>query len=139
MGNELATELEWLMGVEWSDSQRIRVSGLIEEHPVTTSDCAVLGRKVLPIGRERDAAAHGLVVRANTTQTRFACLKPRHGQVKRRWFHHVTVAVDEHGVDALAGVDGTPLASYLREHFIVNHANDLWLDHSDPDLEDPLL
>lgn len=125
------------MPVHWSHSHRANVEHLIDTHPVTTSDCAVLGRKLLPIARQHETAAHAMVIRADTRQSRFACIKPRHPDVKRHWYHHVTIAVDGHGVDALSGADGTPLEDYLHEHFV--NVRDLWLDDTDPDLQDPLL
>jgi hypothetical protein len=34
-----------------------------------------------------------------------------------RWFHHITVQVDAHAVDALAGPDGTAWSDYLPLHW----------------------
>ncbi len=36
---------------------------------------------------------------------------------ERPWFHHITVEVEAHLVDALTGADGTPRSSYLEQHW----------------------
>jgi len=123
------------MAVDWSTTERDRLHALIQAHPVDSSACAELGRKVVPIGRERDANAHGVVIRPNTRLVRL--LKPRHPNVEW-WFNHVTVAVLEHGVDALAGVEGTPMDEYMPTHFDFQDPREVWLDFKDPELEGPI-
>lgn len=121
------------MAVRWSESQREQVQVLID-HPVTSSECFALGRSVLPIGREVDPHAHGVVVRPNTRLVRL--LRPRHAEAKW-WFEHATVVVEQRGVDALAGLDGTPMSEYVSRHFELEDEREVWLDYRNPDLEDP--
>lgn len=61
-------------------------------------------------------------------QGRFVVPKVHTGQ---RWFHHYTVEVEYHGVDALTGVSGTPWSAYLSTHW--EHIN--YLDCSKSDLQ----
>lgn len=37
--------------------------------------------------------------------------------IGQRWFHHFTVEVERHGVDALTGPSGTLWGSYLSTHW----------------------
>ena len=38
-------------------------------------------------------------------------------ELGQRWFHHFTVEVAAHCVDALTGADGTPRSAYLDKHW----------------------
>jgi hypothetical protein len=68
--------------------------------------------RILPVGRERDPEAQvwqlvpteGLYVVPAVEQDLF-------------WFHHFTVEVEAHCVDALTGVDGTTRETYLDRYW----------------------
>ncbi|MCB9760483.1 MAG: hypothetical protein H6739_11645 [Alphaproteobacteria bacterium] len=120
------------MSVDWPPDKAEQIDSLIDAHPVESGRCASLARSILPIAREQDADAQGVIVKANAAQTRYPCMKPRiHGVW---WFHHVTLGVEGHFVDALTGTQGTERAHYLTTHFS-NAPGELRFDESDPDLE----
>src|SRR5690606_34994222 len=102
------------MAIGWHTSLQPHVQPLMDEHPLSDSGCATLARALFPLARQHDAQAAGLVVRANTPQGRYPVMRPR--GVRRFWFHHVTVGVEAHCVDALTGTWGTPRAQYLSTH-----------------------
>lgn len=123
------------MAVPWSPTLARQVHELVADYAVS-DPCAELSRRLLPMAREQDPDALGLVVRANTAQVRYPVVKPR--GTRLWWFYHVTVHVDQHCVDALTGASGTPDTLYFETHFD-NQPGDLRFDDSDPDLEDPCL
>ena len=71
----------------------------------------------MPIGRERDAQAQ--VWQLLPTEGIYVVPKLELGQ---RWFHHFTVEVEAHCVDALTGASGTPRSEYLDEHWLETDA-----------------
>lgn len=123
------------MAIPWTNDRAGRVGALMEEHPLERG-CAALGRALLPVAREQDPSAVGIVIRASAGQTRYPCIETR-GRPPLYWFHHVTVGLLEHCVDALTGVPGTRQEAYLDTHFA--NAPDLSFDPTDPDLEDASL
>jgi hypothetical protein len=126
------------MAVMWTTAQREHVEDRLAARPLGASHwCVALAREILPIARERDIAARGLVIRPAFGLVRYPTMRSRN-RAAPPWFHHVTVAVDGHGVDALTGANGTDLAAYLTTHF-ENTPGDLCFDERDANLEDPCL
>lgn len=119
------------MPIRWSRVQLQQVSALIDAHPVRSGECADLARRILPVARERDAAAAGMVIRPLPDHGIYVV--PRVGGT--RWRHHVTVAAENHCVDALTGAPGTPRGDYLEQHW--SYAEELSMELDD--LEDPCL
>lgn len=119
------------VAVAWTSAQEAEVERLLRAHPAATGRCASLARDLLPIARGRDADAHGLLIRPKPGQGRYVV--PRAGT--HRWFHHVTVGVEAHCVDALTGKAGTERGQYLPRHW--RHPDALCVERSD--LEDPCL
>jgi hypothetical protein len=106
--------------IPWNDRQRNHVAQILERYPVTSNRCATAACGILPTAQDLEAAAHMLVVRPGG----FAIyVQPKDLPV--RWFHHVTVAVVEHCVDALTGADGHPRDTYLTEYFDHPDAHDV--------------
>lgn len=101
------------MPVPWSTHQADEVSALVSGHPAPSGRCVELARALLPIALELDAGARTLVLRPKPHRGRFVL--PRTGE--HRWFHHALVDVVDHGVDALTGVNGTPMRDYLPTHW----------------------
>ena len=91
----------------YSDTERV-----LARYPVGSGRCESAAWEILPVGRERDEKAQiwqlvpteGIYVVPKVEQDVF-------------WFHHFTVEVDAHCVDALTGVDGTIRSAYLDEHW----------------------
>lgn len=100
------------MAIDWTSGQHDQVERVLASYPIASGRCESAAWEILPIGRERDPKAQiwqlvpteGLYVVPNIEQEVF-------------WFHHFTVEVDAHFVDALTGVDGTPRSTYLDEHW----------------------
>jgi hypothetical protein len=123
------------MSIRWNDAEAARVEALIAHHPISTG-CAPLGRAILPVARGHDPLAQGVVVRADTDQVKYACVRHRLGG--KYWYHHVTVGVADHCIDALTGTPGRQRTEYLAA-FFDNAPGELYLDPSDPELEDESL
>jgi hypothetical protein len=99
--------------VSWTPSQRVVVERVLREHPPASGRCAQAARTVLPHAIELDADAGALVIEP----TEGIYVETTHEYGGRPWFHHVTVDVQAHRVDAMTGVDGHPAASYVRSFF----------------------
>ena len=67
---------------------------------------------MLPIAQQLDRRA-----RAWKLTPRLGRFVVPRSDVGQRWFHHFTVEVDDHGVDALTGPDGTSWQHYLPTHW----------------------
>ncbi len=102
------------MTVGWNTSQHTRVSAALTRHPLTSPRCADAAREILPVAEELDATAEALLVEPTLPFARYVL--PRH-RPRPEWTHHVFVRVEAHGVDAMTGVDGHPLATYLTTYF----------------------
>ncbi len=113
------------MSIPWNPSQRERVTALIDAHPARSGECAVLARGILPVARERDGSAEGLLIRPRPGYGVYVV--PRIGETT--WYHHVAVGAENHVVDALTGVPGTPRPEYLLAHW--EYADDLAVDPDD--------
>ncbi|MFV8751241.1 hypothetical protein ACNOYE_11920 [Nannocystaceae bacterium ST9] len=98
--------------IDWSDHQRSQVESTLASHPVLSNRCAQAALGILPTAREVDEEAHGLVI-----QPPLGALYVQPKGLAARWYHHVTVAVSEHCVDVLPGVDGHARTSYLATYF----------------------
>jgi hypothetical protein len=100
------------MAIDWTTDQRAKVDRVLERYPVTSGRCESAAWEILPIGRQCDPHAQiwqlvpdeGLYVVPRLEQDVF-------------WFHHFTVEVEAHCVDALIGSDGTSRAEYLARHW----------------------
>lgn len=96
--------------IRWKPDQKRRVATVLRSHPRTSDRCARAAEAILPIALEVDGAAHARVIEPEGA----VYVQPKDLDV--RWFHHVTVSVDTHHVDALTGPPGHDQATYL-EHF----------------------
>lgn len=101
------------MAIRWTPDQSARVAAAIKAYPAESGRCATLVRHVLPVALERDANAHGEVVRPLPGAGRF--LLPRAGH--KGWRYHATTSVEQHRVDALTEPTGTEESLYLHLHF----------------------
>jgi hypothetical protein len=115
------------MAVEWTPDERDAVEAILLALPAQSGRCFEAARGVLPIGRARDPATSAWKIKPR--QGRFVVPKVHTGQ---RWFHHYTVEVQRHGVDALTGAGGTPWDIYLPTHW--EHSS--YLHYSRSDLRD---
>lgn len=105
-------------GVAWTHDEQAAVEATLERFPVASGRCFDVARDVLEVARSRDATSKAWKIKPR--QGRFVVPKIHLGQ---RWFHHFTVEVEHHGVDALTGSAGTPWQSYLGVHW--KYADDL--------------
>lgn len=99
------------MTLSWLPAQRDKVSEVLDRYPAASNRCEAAAREILPVARELETGARAR--KLFPTEGRF--LVPRGGM---RWWEHVAVHVQEHVVDALTGVDGTPEPSYLGQHYL---------------------
>jgi hypothetical protein len=86
------------------------VQAALDAHPAPSNRCAQAAQGVLPTARELDEDASAILV-----EPRDAIYVQAKGY--SRWFHHVTVGMTQHYVDALTGADGHPDATYLETYF----------------------
>lgn len=98
--------------IVWTGEQRDRVERVLASYPAASGRCESAAWEVLPIGCERDPEAQ--VWQLLPSEGLYVV--PRI-ELAQRWFHHFTVEVEAHCVDALTGADGTPTAAYLDEHW----------------------
>jgi hypothetical protein len=70
---------------------------------------------VLLTAREADAAARPRIVLPRDPDAVYVL--PRTVSPRSGWYHHLTVEVVAHNVDALTGVDGHEVRSYLAAFF----------------------
>lgn len=101
------------MPVTWRDEQRTKVEQCLERHPPDSGMCLEAAREILPVAVQLDggATAWKLVPR------RGRLVVPKTVRLARPWWHHFTVSVQAHYVDALTGPDGTIATTYLEEHW----------------------
>lgn len=101
------------MPVSWSPLQHSQVTEVLRQHPAESNRCYQAARDILPVARQVDAGAcaRKLVPR----EGRFIVPKP---PLRVRWFEHAAVHVQQHVVDAVTGVEGTPERSYLEAHWM---------------------
>jgi hypothetical protein len=99
------------MPISWTPAQHEKVSEVLDRYPAESNRCEAAAKEILPMARELEATAraHKLV----PLEGRF--LVPKRGM---RWWEHVAVHVRQHVVDALTGVDGTPVQSYPGQHYL---------------------
>jgi hypothetical protein len=100
------------MGIRWSRTERDAVDAALLEHPAASGRCFHAARAILPHAQRVDSDARPWKIAP--TAGRFVA--PR-SDVELRWFHHITVQVDAHAVDALTGADGTAWQDYLPRHW----------------------
>jgi hypothetical protein len=100
------------MPIGWTPDEHDAIAAILSAHPVQSGRCFDAAQNVLPIALGRDASATPWKI------------KPRHGRfvvpklgIGQRWFHHYTVEVEQHGVDALTGPSGTVWRAYLSTHW----------------------
>jgi hypothetical protein len=98
--------------IAWIPDQRARVERVLASYPLASGRCESAAWEILPIGRERDPEAQVWQL----LPTEGIYVVPR-AKLSQFWFHHFTVEVDVHCVDALTGVDGAPRATYLDEYW----------------------
>lgn len=106
------------MAVTWTHGQHEAIEATLERFPARSGRCLDAAREILEVARPRDATSKAWKIKPR--QGRFVVPKIHVGQ---RWFHHFTVEVEDHGVDALTGPSGTPWHSYLSDHW--KYATDL--------------
>jgi len=100
------------MAIDWHAGQRDEVKGHLDSHPVDSGECLEAARKVLPVAQVRDPTAHPW--KLVPLEGRFVV--PR-SPLERRWFHHYTVELLKHCVDAVVGPDGAESPTYLQKHW----------------------
>ncbi len=98
------------MTVGWPGRDRSTVQVILDEHPFDSGRCADAAREVLPIAQALDPGARAMKLEP-ASPARY--LLPLNIQLERNYYHHVTVRVVQHHVDALTGADGTPEDVYL--------------------------
>ncbi len=114
------------MAIAWTIEQETAVREALEKHGVASARCANAATLVLPVARERDAAA---VARR---------CDPRYGRFVHetyRWFHHVSVCADAHYLDALTGPPGLESGVYMKTHWTDSEAF-AWSTLTDAQLEE---
>lgn len=100
------------MAIGWSDEQRERVVHILVEYPVASGRCETVAWSILPIAKERDVAAEVWELRPSEGRYIVPKMEP-----PKPWFHHLTVEVEAHCVDALTGSSGEPRSAYLENHW----------------------
>lgn len=98
--------------IGWNEQQRSHVASALATHPLLSNRCAQAARTILPTAREVDADAHGVVI-----EPPLGALYVQPKGLAVRWYHHVTVAVADHYVDAFPGPDGHAQTTYLATYF----------------------
>ena len=116
------------MGVRWTDVQAERVGEAMREFPVASGRCVELAKVLLPIAKEREAAAE---LRKLTAKGWY--MPTRTGPSD--WVFHVTTQAEAHWIDALTGVSGHPMATYKESLFLYPDT----IHDRKVDLEDPWL
>jgi hypothetical protein len=119
------------VAVDWKPEERARVEQAIARNPVDSGRCAVLARRVLSIGLERDPSSCARHIRPRTA-ARYVVPKL---DPSPRWGSHTYAEVHAHGVDALTGAPGTAAAAYLEQHW--KYAELLVVEEVDADKIDP--
>jgi hypothetical protein len=102
------------MPIAWTRPQRQRVQRALRDHPADSGRCEQAARRILPTAHERDAAAQIWQLWPADEDASFVIPKAPAGVL---WYVHYTVEAEQHCVDALTGVDGTPRDSYLETHW----------------------
>lgn len=102
------------MPVAWTQDEHDAVDAILIAHPVRSGRCFEAAQAILPIATGRDATARAWKIKPRSGRGRFVAPKVNFGE---RWFHHYTVEVEVHGVDAITGPDGTPWGAYLETHW----------------------
>jgi hypothetical protein len=102
------------MAIIWTEDQHQRVSELIRTYPVQSGRCKELAFGILPVALERDPTSQCRMVRPINRLMRFVVPK---AVLAHPWVYHITTTVEAHAVDALTGVSGTELTTYLNQHF----------------------
>lgn len=102
------------MPIAWTRPQRQRVQRALRDHPADSGRCEQAARRILPPAHERDAAAQIWQLWPADEDASFVIPKVPAGVL---WYLHYTVEAEQHCVDALTGVDGTPRDSYLETHW----------------------
>jgi hypothetical protein len=100
------------MTIRWSADQRDAVDAALIEHPAPSGRCFYAARAILPVAQciDRDARPWKITPAAGRFVAPCSAME-------QRWFHHITVQVDAHAVDALTGADGTAWPDYLPRHW----------------------
>jgi hypothetical protein len=99
------------MTIGWNPDQRTRVTDALRKFPYDSDRCAAAARLILPVAREVDEAAGGLMLTGHDGAPFILSKSPK----PRSFSHHVLVEADGHRVDALTGEDGHDAGSYLEE------------------------
>jgi hypothetical protein len=110
------------MPISWSPPQREMVARVLARHPAESNRCGQAAREILPVARQVDAGARAR--KLLPLEGRFVVTKR---PLEQRWYQHVAVHAQEHVVDALTGVEGTPARSYLEQHWMYPESLD-WED-----------
>lgn len=100
------------MAIPWSNAQRRTVGSALDKHPVDSGRCVEAAKLILPSALENDPDSE--IWELWPAEGQFVL--PRRS-IGARWYFHATLETQDHYVDALTGVDGTPRVSYLNEHW----------------------
>jgi hypothetical protein len=118
------------MAVAWTSDERRAVDETLHSFPASSGKCFEAAQEVLRTAQQRSPAT-----------SKGWKLKPRYGRfvvpktaVGQRWFHHYTVEVEQHAVDALTGTSGTVWDAYLSTHW--DYSTDLAVFEHDLQRED---
>lgn len=114
------------MAVGWSERQEGVVRGALAEHDVDSGECALAAAKILPVALERDRSA--VARRCDPNYGRFV-------SPQRKWYHHVSVRVEGHHVDALTGAPGLECDDYFSTYWSDTSAFS-WKDLTTQELEE---
>src|SRR5262249_29944221 len=101
------------MAIQWALDARDAVDAVLSAHPAASGRCFNEAKAIHPIAGTLNPQARAWKVTPRVG--RFVVPKRDLGQ---RWFHHITVEADAHGVDALTGPDGTSWPDYLSTHWL---------------------
>jgi hypothetical protein len=99
------------MTIGWNPDQRTRVIDALRKFPYDTDRCAAAARLILPVAREVDEGAGGLMITGLDGAPFILSESPK----RRSFSHHVLVEADRHRVDAFTGEDGHDAGSYLQK------------------------
>lgn len=111
-----SSPLEDHMAIKWPARRRDAVDRVLRTYPKESRQCEEAAKEIMPFAKEQDPNAVKWKI-APKRGYGFRCLAPRVSVGDDPWFYHVFVETEQHGVDSLAGVDGTAADEYLDVHF----------------------
>jgi hypothetical protein len=101
------------MAISWNDDQRALVERALHKYSWKGDRCAAAARAVLPVAKEIDRTAYGLLITGRDEAPFILTKEPK----RRKFDYHVLVEAEEHRVDAITGADGWNAAEYLNRYW----------------------